>query len=86
MSNQEIIKNLLELAKLNNVLPRFTNLKINGGIAHRINGKGLGKEKNLTDNDMKELKDGLSKCGWYFVREARKIKTAQPEPIEEEKE
>jgi len=59
----ENINEVFKLVKLEPFCDQYTNLKARGGLYHRINGKSTrgDKPKDLTDNDRKELKEGLTK-------------------------
>lgn len=68
----ETIKDLFNYLKANKIIEDYTNIPLNGGIRHRLAGRGTNADDNKkgpTDQEVEEIINGWEK----FVKDGNEV-------------
>lgn len=79
------IKGLTKVIKFSAFLTTYTDINPNGGINHRINGKGTGKNsktKELTDEDKIAIRAGLQELSSDISTVIESLKIEQDDQVQ----
>lgn len=86
MEKTEItIKDLTKVIKLSPFLENYTDINPSGGIYHRINGKGTGKNsktKDLTNEDKIAIREGLHKLSSEINEVVQSLKVEEDDQVQ----